>query len=58
LDIAYCLALDMSPTMAPLDRLLASSLGPDRETWGADPIAVESAEAMEALVGGPAQPRR
>jgi hypothetical protein len=43
--------------MAQLDKLLAASLGPDREAWGVEPAAVEGAAAMEALVGGPAPPR-
>ena len=43
--------------MGALDRLLASPLGPDRETWGTHPAATEGASAMEALAGGPARPR-
>ncbi len=44
--------------MGAIDRLLASPLGPDRETWGATTEAAERAAAMEALAGGPATPRR
>jgi hypothetical protein len=51
------LALDAPTHMARLDQLLEAPLGPDRETWGTNPQAAEGAQAMEALVGGPARPR-
>jgi hypothetical protein len=43
--------------MENLDAILEASLGPDRETWGTDKAAVRGAQALEALVGGPAAPR-
>ena len=55
--MAYCLALDVPVHQDRLDTLLASPLGPDRETWGATPEATQGAAAMEALAGGPAPPR-
>jgi hypothetical protein len=44
--------------MEALDKVLTAPLGPDRETWGMTPDAVEASSAMEALAGGPASPRR